>query len=227
MGHISDQLAREAPAAKVVEQDRGTLTTDAVVNAALRLTHEHGLGGLTTRRLCSDLSVTAPMIYHHVGSMQNLYELVADAVIAGISVPSGKPWDTTLIELLRRTRSAFAKYPGVATFVNGHRPLPAATRLADVSLGLLLSGGFAPDAALKVYHCLTVYNMGQMLADAPDPLASGTSKSVATFLPRSAPTDLPHLIAATAATGGLNPGDTHLTGIRWILDGAARATGQN
>lgn len=200
------------------------LTTDAVVKAALELTHEHGLGSLTTRRLGADLGVTAPTIYHHVGNMQHLYELVADAVISAISAPRPQPWDVALIELLRRTRAAFGRYPGVATFVNGHRPLPAATRLADISLGLLLSGGFAADAALQVYHCLTVYNMGQMLADAPDPLAPGASPTAATFLPRSAPVELPHLVAAKAATGGLNPGDTHLTGIRWILDGAARDT---
>lgn len=201
---------------------RGTLTPDAVVQAALRITHERGFGRLTNRALCLALGVTAPTIYHHVGNMPHLYELVADAVIGGIAAPEQAPWDTALVDLLARTRAAFAQYPGVAAFVNGHRPLPSAIRVADLSLGLLLSGGFDADTALRLYHCLTVYNMGQMLADAPDPLAPGPAPSAATFLPRSAGDDRPHLAAAAAATGGLNPGDTHLIGIRWILDGARR-----
>lgn len=53
------------------------LTTELVVQAARKIVAEHGVAGLSLRRLAADLGVTAPALYGHVGNKENLLRLVA------------------------------------------------------------------------------------------------------------------------------------------------------
>ncbi|BBZ70586.1 MULTISPECIES: TetR/AcrR family transcriptional regulator [Mycobacterium] len=187
--------------------------------AALRITHEEGLSALTVRRLCAELSVGAPTVYYHAGSMQELYELVSDAVIAQIEVPLEGSWQDRVIDLVARTRAIFARHPGVAAFVNGHHPLPAAIGLADATIGILLEE-LDHSTALTAYHVITVYNMGQMLIDGAETASKGRPVNP-TFLPHGkSPARYRSLSEVRSVTGHLDPGDTHLQGLRWILFGA-------
>lgn len=207
-------------AVRAADKGRRTLAVTSVVDAAMTITHREGLSALTVRQLCADLSVTPPTIYHHVGNMQRLYELVSDAVITQIEVPDLGDWRENIVELVRRTRAIFADHPGVAAFVNGHKPLPAAIRLADDTVALLLQG-MDHRTALRAYHVITVYNMGQMLVDGTESRSRRRRQGNPTFLPKSVTAKThPALAESKSQIGQLNPGDTHLQGVRWILAGA-------
>ncbi|HXC76262.1 MAG TPA: TetR family transcriptional regulator [Candidatus Acidoferrum sp.] len=68
------------------------LTRASLVTAALSLVHEAGLDALTMRALADRLGVKAASLYWHVRDRNELVELLADSILAGVhGTPSG-PW---------------------------------------------------------------------------------------------------------------------------------------
>ena len=63
------------------------LEVDAIVDAALRLIHDAGLGGLSMRKLGAALDVDPMAVYHHVGSKRGLLALVTGRVLGGMRLP--------------------------------------------------------------------------------------------------------------------------------------------
>ena len=69
---------------------RDRLTRDRIVAAARRTIEDHGHEELSLRQLATDLAVTAPAVYDHVGSTDELLALVAEQgyhELAAVSVP--------------------------------------------------------------------------------------------------------------------------------------------
>jgi len=58
------------------------LSRTQIVEAAYAVLREHGLAGLTMRRLAQDLGVQAGAIYYHVASKQDLLAAVAVRILA-------------------------------------------------------------------------------------------------------------------------------------------------
>jgi TetR/AcrR family tetracycline transcriptional repressor len=54
-----------------------------IVDAAYWILREHGLGGLSMRRLAQDLGVQPGALYYHVASKQELLVAVADRILTG------------------------------------------------------------------------------------------------------------------------------------------------
>ena len=72
----------------------GPLSVDAIVDAAIELIDEVGLGGLSMRKLGSRLEVDPMAVYHHVGSKRDLLALVTRRVIGRMRAPDpAAPWD--------------------------------------------------------------------------------------------------------------------------------------
>jgi TetR/AcrR family tetracycline transcriptional repressor len=68
------------------------LNRTGVVAAALALVHQEGLEALTMRALADRLNVKAASLYWHVRDRNELVELLADSILAGVhGTPSG-PW---------------------------------------------------------------------------------------------------------------------------------------
>ena len=63
------------------------LEVDAIVDAALRLIDDGGLGGLSMRKLGAALDVDPMAVYHHVGSKRGLLALVTGRVLGGMRLP--------------------------------------------------------------------------------------------------------------------------------------------
>ena len=93
--------------------DRSTVTTDAVVAAALELLGEGGLEAVSFRRIAAKLGVSGPTLYWHVDSKRKLMDLMAE-------------------ELVRRSGTAYAG-PGAGPAVVGVAPRrrPADVRRPD------------------------------------------------------------------------------------------------
>lgn len=65
------------------------LHRQAVADAALHLLREVGIDGLSMRGLAERLNVKAASLYWHVRDKDQVLELVADSLLAGIAVPLG------------------------------------------------------------------------------------------------------------------------------------------
>ncbi len=76
-----------------------------MVAAAVALLDADGVEGLSMRRLAERLGVTAAALYWHVRDKQELIDLVAEAIVAGIDLPApGTPWRDALLGMARSSR---------------------------------------------------------------------------------------------------------------------------
>lgn len=92
---LIDLLWRDHPAAPRggSRGPRARVSTSEAVDAAVALADAEGLAAVTARRLAADLGVSAMALYTHVGSLDDLHVLMADAVHAAVPRPPHPPGD--------------------------------------------------------------------------------------------------------------------------------------
>ena len=93
------------------------LSREAIAQAALRIVDTEGLDALTMRTVAHSLGTGAASLYAHVGSKDELLELVVERVIGEIELP-GPPdpsrWQEQLKEMGRATRAVFSRHRDLA-----------------------------------------------------------------------------------------------------------------
>jgi AcrR family transcriptional regulator len=86
---LIDLLWREHPAApsRGSRGPRARVSTESVVDAAVRLADANGLTAVTIRRLAAELQVSTMSVYTHINSRDDLLVLMADAAHARMERP--------------------------------------------------------------------------------------------------------------------------------------------
>ena len=122
----------------------GELTRDDVVEAGLRLTRRSGFSNLSMRKLATELGSPSMNAYYYVQDKGHLLDLVGDAVLGEVRLPStGLPWERRLTLLFERGREVLLRYPGVAQHLLRRRDgLPNEIRLYQAVDEILTAGGF-------------------------------------------------------------------------------------
>ena len=162
------------------------LTSKDVVDAAIAILDEYGLGDLTMRRLATALGVQPGALYWHVANKQALLGAVADTILDGLDddMPSGD-WDLRFNELAHRLRAALLAHRDGAEVVAAAHALRTGRGSTLVLLTQVLTdAGFteveAELAALAVLHYVlghTVDEQGH--AQSVDLVAGAGSPSAA------------------------------------------------
>ena len=94
------------------------LSRPAIVEAALRILDQYGLGDLSMRRVADDLGVQAGALYYHVPNKQSLLAAVADHILAdGAGQAAGADVSRTLTAWADRLRSALLAHRDAAELV--------------------------------------------------------------------------------------------------------------
>ena len=78
-------MSAEAP---LTDGPRPTLNRKRVLDTALQLADEHGIGSLTMRRLASELGVEAMTLYYYVANKDEILDGILEAVVGEMEVPS-------------------------------------------------------------------------------------------------------------------------------------------
>lgn len=148
---------------------RPPLSRERVLDAALRLADVDGVGGLTMRRLASELGVEAMTIYYHVPNKDAILDELVERVIGEIETPDpAMAWRPALraialsaYEVLGRHRWATRTMLGP-----GRSPGPMRLRYMDTILAILARAGFEASVADHAYHALEGHVMGFTLWEA-------------------------------------------------------------
>src|ERR1700678_1718502 len=95
-------------------QRRRTLSRDAILDDALELADEGGLGAVSMRRLASRLGVEAMSLYNHVSGKADLLDGIASRVFEAIAVPDAAlAWDERVRALIGGCYEAMRAHPAV------------------------------------------------------------------------------------------------------------------
>jgi AcrR family transcriptional regulator len=142
------------------------LTEDQIVEAALSLAGSARLESVSMRALAQQLGVPVMTIYNYVPNKDALYELVLNAVLRSVRVPSPDEgtWEERLKRLERDARFVMGKFPGLSFDRRGTGSAEGA-RLAEGVMSILASAGFDDTAALLAFAALFTFMVGQIDVD--------------------------------------------------------------
>jgi AcrR family transcriptional regulator len=136
---------------------RDPITTEAIVESALRILDAEGLDGLSMRRLADELDTGAASLYWHVGSKDGLLDLLFDEVIGEQEVPDPDPkrWREQLKEVARTQRATILRHRDIIRISVGRIPMgPNALRYSERLLAILRAGGVPDRLAVVGSHLL-------------------------------------------------------------------------
>ncbi|WP_371667294.1 TetR/AcrR family transcriptional regulator [Streptomyces sp. NBC_00289] len=130
------------------------LSQDLIVETALRLIGEHGPDALSVRRLGAALGCDPTALYRYFHGTDDLVLAIADRIIgdAMAGFVPGDDWVASLREMARRVRAGYLAHPRAAAMAS-HRVTRRENemRAVEAGVGLLLSAGFEPAKAVRLY----------------------------------------------------------------------------
>src|SRR4051812_48689596 len=100
------------------------LSREKIAAAAIRLADEHGLDGLSVRKIARELGVGPMRLYDYVVNRSELLDLMVDAVYARIAAagqPAGRKvdWRATVVAIAHSTRVAALEHEWFADLLGG------------------------------------------------------------------------------------------------------------
>ncbi|MET7271626.1 TetR/AcrR family transcriptional regulator [Streptomyces flaveolus] len=130
------------------------LSEDLIVETALRLIGQHGPDALSVRRLGTALGCDPSALYRYFHDTDDLVLAIADRIIgdAMAGFVPGDDWVTSLREMALRVRAGYLAHPRAAAMAS-YRVTRRRNeiRAVDTGIGLLLSAGFEPAPAARLY----------------------------------------------------------------------------
>ena len=150
-------------------RDRG-LSRAEIVSAAIGVADAEGAEAISMRRIARELRAGAMSLYWHIGSKEELLDLMLDALEAEIEVPEPSgDWQADLRVFARSARASRLRHLWALGFMGG-RPPSGPNDARTLERLLALFDGFDLDVRLAIDILMTVatYVTGAVLREAQE-----------------------------------------------------------
>jgi AcrR family transcriptional regulator len=147
-------------------RDRG-LSREEIVRAAIAVADAEGPDAISMRRIARELRAGAMSLYWHVGSKEELIDLMLESLEAeaGMPEPTGD-WRADLREMAHRQRAGLLRHPWVMEFAASRPPSgPNDARNLELMLGMVGGLGFDPRAMVDILMTVVTYVLGAVLRE--------------------------------------------------------------
>jgi AcrR family transcriptional regulator len=152
-------------AVKRSTERRVPLSRERVVQAAIALADEGGIGALSMRRLAQELGVEAMSLYHYFARKDEVLAGMMAAVFAEMERPGhGPDWQADMRRAAVSAKDTLLRHKWAAKLMG--EPLPpsrAQIEWMDGILGRLREAGFSPNMTHHAYHALDSHIVGFVL----------------------------------------------------------------
>ncbi len=182
----------------------------------------HGSEALTIRRLAAELGMGTMALYRYFPSKNDLVDAAVEIAAPEVHLPqpSAGPWKEQLARLARQLYRAGVRHPSIA-WARFERPLqsPAAMRVTDRAIALLLDAGLTKADAVAAFKALLVLTFGAAAFTASE--ARPEVRQTAGQRHQTVPADTFPAMAAVAAelTAALGGNQAFELGLTALLDG--------
>lgn len=135
------------------------LTRERIVEAAIALIDEDGLGGFSVRALARRLNVYPAALYWHVGGDKtDLLAEISGSLIASLMSPADLPddWRETIRLLFRRFRARVHQHPHAAPLLGPHIRSNGAPNApwVEIILKALTQAGFEGQRLINAFNAV-------------------------------------------------------------------------
>jgi AcrR family transcriptional regulator len=144
----------------------GALSEAEILDVALEIIEEHGIDGLTMRRLSSRLGVALGATYHHVKNKDALLVLVAQSLFDRVEIPAvddPRDWTLQVRDVLLSLTDVFTGQGELAAWVLAHFEATAPSEIMIRMRGMLANAGFGPEATEEALNPLFFYVAGMLV----------------------------------------------------------------
>ena len=200
-------------------------TRRQVQEAALALVDEHGVDGLSMRRLAGALGTGPMTLYNHVSDRQDLERLVVDAVLGQARPPAARPgdWRAGVEEAAVAMWEAVRAHPHAVPLILTRRSTSTAVHdIAEALLAALAGSGRTGRDLLVAFRAVTAFVTGSIQVELAGPLATAADERAADVIARMSalPGDrYPHLVDIAHAAAGSDAAAEFREGLRCLLAG--------
>jgi AcrR family transcriptional regulator len=213
---------------RATPDQRRPLNRDRIVEAAIAVADEDGLGALTMRRLGQQLGVEAMALYRHFANKDAILEGIVDTIVQSVAIPSDAThWRGMLADRARTTRTVFTAHAWALGLLEGHPMGPATMQALDATLGRLRGAGFTIENAVHALWLLDSFVYGHVIQETSFMAGAGTDEAaVAEGLEEMAAGGLPHLaeLGKRALDGAFDYDSEFDLGVTSILDAIERSS---
>ena len=138
------------------------VTPENIADAALRLIDAQGVDGLTVRALAHELGVGTMTLYWYVQNKEEVLDLVADRLFAGLSFPAAdQDWRLSIREGVHAVRAALLRHAQAVPIMIGRGSFgPNGLRLIEESIAVFRRAGFGPSDAADAYFTVSNFVTG-------------------------------------------------------------------
>ena len=148
----------QVPVSRRERPVKPALTRQGIIDAALVILRDGGLGKVTMRRIATALDTGPASLYVYVRDTEDLHAQILDSLLGSVTVPAGGTWRDRLKAVLADYRDVLFRHPEIARMALSTQPSgPNYLALVDTVLGLLASGGVADRAASWGVDLLLLY----------------------------------------------------------------------
>jgi AcrR family transcriptional regulator len=143
-------------------EPRVPLSRHRILQAALELADEGGIGSLTMRNLGKVLGFEAMSLYNHVANKEDVLNGILDLVLAESEPPPpAGDWDEAIRTSAISVHEALRRHPWSCTLLmSPEHARPTRARYMDLLLGRLREAGFSAETTYSAYHVLDGHIFG-------------------------------------------------------------------
>jgi AcrR family transcriptional regulator len=209
---------------------RAPLSRDQVLQAAVGLADEGGVGALSMRKLGQVLGVEAMSLYNHVAGKADLLDGMIDVVFSEIGLPPAVGgWKSAMRARALSARAVLGRHRWAIGLMESRKtPGPATLRHHDAVLGCLRGAGFSVELTAHAYSLLDSYIYGFALQEASLPFGTPeetaqVTREIAGQMPADEYPHLAELATAHVLQPGYQYGSEFEIGLDLILDALERS----
>lgn len=208
------------------------LSREKIAATAIRLADEHGLDGLSLRKIAKDLGVGPMRLYDYVLNKSELLDLMVDVVYARIAeVGQRSGWRDTVLAIARATRAAALDHEWFSDVLGGRPHLgPHALAVGEATAAALSAAPGVRDIddlqrAVGALNAFVIGSVRREVTERRTARATGTDEaafqaSLGPYLTRMLKTGRYPTVARLVIDGAhLNAEETFNHNLTTILDG--------
>ncbi|PTT70428.1 TetR/AcrR family transcriptional regulator C-terminal domain-containing protein [Arthrobacter sp. HMWF013] len=135
---------------------RVRLSRDRVLQSAVSLADEIGIGELSMRRLAQELEVVPMALYKHVSNKDELLDGMVDVIVREIDPPADEPaWRDVVRRRILSARTVLRRHQWARQVLETRtNKTPGVLAYMDSFIGIFLDRGFSVDLTHHVMHAI-------------------------------------------------------------------------
>ena len=143
------------------------LSRDEIVRAAIEVADAEGPEAVSMRRIARELNSGTMSLYWHIGSKEELLDLMIDSIAADAEAPEPSgDWRKDLRAIACTTRASLHRHPWAVNFMGGRPPTgPKTLRNLERSLSSLDGLGLDKVTAINSLMTVGTYVFGAVLRE--------------------------------------------------------------